>query len=149
MTVTQLLLLLLTVVVIVAADGEFSSVPQDYDLSGYLVACVGDHISISCSHNNLNTGATRWTFTSPLMINDCGETIDHNPPISSESCGSFMFTDVSALPLLPLNSTTRATASVAINGTTVECRDGGGILYEVIGNITLCIIGMFNIMSRF
>ena len=61
-----------------------------------------------------------------------------------------MFTDVSALPLLPLNSTTRATASVAINGTTVtvECRDGGGILYEVIGNITLCIIGMFNIMSR-
>ena len=51
--------------------------------NGILTTCVGDHISLMCSHDNDANGVTRWIF-SPLI--DCSVTIDHNPPISTLPC---------------------------------------------------------------
>lgn len=119
----------------------FESVPTDYDDSGMLTACAGDQISIRCSHDNLATGATRWIFEPPI---DCAEAIDHNPPISTHPCGPFTFHGVTELPQVPLHSTAEATASASMSGAVIECRDSGGLRFNTIGNLTLCIIGKFH-----
>ena len=106
-----------------------------------LAACAGDQISLTCSHDDLISGTTRWIISQPV---NCSETIDHNPPISTNPCGPFTFRDVSMLtPDTVLSSTAVAAANTSITGTVVECRDSAGIFYDSIGNITLCIIGKF------
>ena len=119
------------------ALSSFESTPAH--TSGVLIACAGNQISLTCSHDNLDSGTTRWVFSQPV---DCSETIDHNPPIFTDPCGSFTFQDVSELaPGTVLHSTTVATANTSMTGAVVECKDSAGILSKIIGNITLCVIG--------
>ena len=120
------------------ALSSFESIPAHVD--GVLTTCAGHQILLTCSHNKLLSGITRWIFSQPV---DCSETVDHNPPIqSTDPCGSFTFQDVSELaPDTVLHSTTVATANTSMTGTVVECKDSAGILSESIGNITLCIVG--------
>ena len=110
-------------------------------VGGVLTACAGDQISLTCSHDNLNSGVTSWLFYQPV---DCTEVIDHAPPISTDPCGPFTFQDVSILaPDAVLSSTAVATANTSMTSTVVECRDSAGILYDQVGNISLCILSKY------
>ena len=121
-----------------ATVGSSSLESNPPQVNGVLIAYDGDQISLTCSHNNLGTGVTKWSFTSPV---DCIEAIDHNPPITTRSCGPFTFERITELSGSVLNSTAVATASASMNGAVVECRDSAGVSFNLIGNITLCIIG--------
>ena len=112
---------------------------------GTLTACVGDTILLTCSHDNHATGVTRWIFSFPV---NCSKTIDHNPPIFSESCGPFTFQNVTEFGSNELlNSTAAALGSASISGTIVECRDSSGSVYNSIGSIFTCIIGMILLLQ--
>ena len=123
-----------------AALCSFESTPAH--VGGVLAACAGDQISLTCSHDNLDSGVTRWIQVSQPMVQDCSEVIDHNIPNSADPCGPFTFQDVSMLALdAVLSSTAVATANTSMTGTVVECRDSAGILSASIGNVTLCVYG--------
>ena len=119
--------------------GLFESNPAHVD--GMLTACVGDQISLTCSHDNLDDGVTVWTVSPPV---GCMETIIHSYPIHASQCGPFTFQDISDLTgdsIAPLSTTAIATANVSMNGAVVECRDSTGREFNQIGNTTLCIVG--------
>ena len=96
---------------------------------GTLTTCVGDTILLTCSHENHATGVTRWIFSFPVNFS---KTIDHN----------FTFQSVTEFRSNLLYSTAAALSSASINGTIVECRDSSGSVYNSIGSIIICIIGM-------
>lgn len=110
-------------------------------VNGVLTVYSGDRISLKCSHDNLVSGVTRWSFGAPLR--DCSEAIiDHNPPITTSPCGQFTFEDVTEIMLgRLLNSTAVATAASSMSGAVVECRDSTGIAPNLIGRVTLCVTG--------
>ena len=70
--------------------------------------------------NNLVSGATR-VFSQPVL-QYYSETVDHNPPISTDPRGQFsiMAPDVAS----QLYSTTLATANTSMTGTVIECIEG-------------------------
>lgn len=115
---------------------SLESIPAHVD--GVLTAYHGDQISLMCSHNRPATAVTKWLFTPPV---DCTKAIDHHSPTTTSSCGPFMFVRISELSCCHLNSTAMATATSSMTGTTIECRDSAGISFNVVGQITLCIIG--------
>ena len=109
-------------------------------VNGVLTACAGQHISLTCSHNNLNAGNTIWRSGSPV---DCLRTFSHASGSAPPSpCGPFTFQGIT--PLLDassvLNSTAVASATVDMNNATIECRSGNLDVISI-GNITLCIVG--------
>lgn len=119
--------------------GLFESNPAHVD--GMLTACVGDQISLTCSHNNLYDGITVWTVSPPVS---CMETIVHSS-IRASQCGPFTFQDTTELTgdtTALLSTTAIATANVSMNGAVVECRDSTGRLFNQIGNTTLRIVGI-------
>lgn len=112
--------------------------------NGVLTTCVGEHVSLTCSHDNSATGITRWLFSSPI---DCSETIDHNPPINTRPCGPFTFQDVTEIrPNGLFNSTAVAIASTSMTGAVAECRDSSGEVYNQIGTTSICIIGKLRLL---
>ena len=122
------------------AISSFVSTP--HHIGVVLTACAGDQISLTCSHDNVGIGVTRWVVSAPI---DCSETVDHNPPISTDPCGPFTFQDVTEIPDdVLLNSTAVVIANASMSGGVVECRDGGGSIFNQIGNVTLCIIDQPN-----
>ena len=104
-----------------------------------LTACAGDKVSLTCSHGNDAVRSTRWIFSDPV---NCAETVDHNPPISTDPCGPFSFTNITEWTQGTdlFNSTAVAIANASMSGTIVECRDSGGGVFNQIGNITLCLL---------
>ena len=109
-------------------------------VNGVLSACVGNRISLTCTHDNDATGVTRWIFSPPI---DCSETIDHNPPIFTRPCGPFVFNNISRIGSNDLLSSTAITAeaSASMSGSVAECRDSSGDVYNQIGIASICIIG--------
>lgn len=117
------------------------SQPPSY-ANKYLVACDGDQISLTCSHDNAVSGTTtsRWIMTPPV---DCSTSVIHRPPIEAPQCGPFTFHAVNEAlsDVSQLNSTAMATASTMMSNTVVECRAGNIAVSSSVGNLTLCIIG--------
>lgn len=131
------MVIICTVMRVMSATNSLQSTP--IDTGGILTTCAGEILSLTCTHNNLATGITRWIFTTPI---NCSRTIDHNPPIFTHLCGPFRFQNVTEIGLQnSLNSTTIAIASASMNGTIIECRDSSGTVFNSIGSIKLCIIG--------
>ena len=112
------------------------------DTNGVLTACVGNRISLTCTHDNDANGVTRWVFSPPI---DCSETIDHNPPVFTRPCGPFLFSNITTIGSSDLFiSTAFATvSSVSMSGTVAECRDSSGDVYNQIGSVLICIIGKY------
>ena len=109
-------------------------------INGVVTVYSGNKVSFRCSHDNLVSGVTRWSFSAPL---DCNEAIiDHNPPITTSQCGQFTFENVTVIMIGSLlSSTAVATANTAMSGAVIECRDSTGISPNLIGRITLCVAG--------
>lgn len=116
-----------------AAIVSFEPMPA----SGVLTACAGDHILLTCSHNNQDSGVTRWIFSQPV---DCSETIFHDDPSSIEPCGPFTYESVSLASNVMLFSIVTTNVSTSMNGTVIECRDSAGQIYDS-AQLTLCITG--------
>lgn len=104
-----------------------------------LIVYTQETISLTCSHDNSNSGVTRWMFSPPI---DCTSLIDHTNPSTTSPCGPFVFHNISvAAPNMLLSSTAVATASVAMTGTMVACRNANGQHFETSGYLTLCVTG--------
>ena len=120
------------------ATGSFTSNPAH--VGGVLKACVGDQISLTCSHDDIKgNGQTRWLFSPPV---NCSFLIDHFQPNTAHPCGPFILQDVSETTAgVMLNSTVVVTANTSISCTVAECRDASGNSYNEIGRTSICVIG--------
>ena len=110
-------------------------------VNGVLNVCAGQQISLTCSHDNVGSGGTRWIASPPVS---CLIDISHvgaNPP-SPPPCGPFMFQNITPLVPVPalLNSTAVAIATVNMTGTNIECRGGNVVNSFSIGNILLSVV---------
>ena len=123
----------------VSSVSDLESTPPT--VNGVLTVCAGEQISLTCSHDNVGTAATRWIASPPVS---CLTDISHiaaNPP-SPPSCGPFMFQGITPLVLVPslLNSTAVATATINMTGTNIECRGGNVVNSFSVGNISLSVV---------
>ena len=109
-------------------------------MNGVLNVCAGQQISLTCSHNNVASGSTRWIASLPV---NCTTDISHIGANLSPPCGPFMFQGitplVSPVPSL-LNSTAVATATVNMTGTNIECIGGNVLSSFSVGNISLFVV---------
>ena len=121
------------------ATTSFTSTPAH--VGGVLKACVGDQISLTCSHDDIRgNGQTRWLFTPPV---DCSFVIDHASSSNAQPCGPFTLQDVSETTGgMVLNSTVVVTANTSISGAVAECRDALGNSFSEIGRTSICVIGV-------
>ena len=126
-----------------------SLVSSPSQVNGQLTACVGDQISLTCSHDNAISAGTRWIISLPV---GCETVISHNPPITAPPCGPFVFQNITLAEagVTRLNSTAVATANITMNGSEVECRAGNLIASTNVDNVSLCITGKLssNIQSE-
>ena len=111
-------------------------------INGTLVACVGDEISLTCSHDIVHSASTGWIISSPV---NCSTSVSHNPPTPvAPPCGPFLFQNtIAERGVAQLNSTAVTiivNSSTAINGSIIECKAGFSMPVSV-GNISLCVIG--------
>ena len=116
-----------------------------HEVSGaqVLTVCAGDQIVLTCQHTLVSNQASRWTFTPP--VSDCTRrVIDHNNHDDVEQCGPFTFHNVTAIDESPmkLSSTAVAMADESMNGIFIQCWDSERNDANLIGNITLCVIGI-------
>ena len=109
-------------------------------VNGMLTACVGDQISLICSHDNVISVSSYWIISPPV---DCETVISHNPPTTAYPCGPFTFQNITLAEagVTQLSSTAVANASTAMNGSVIECRAGNLVAFTTIDNVSLCIIG--------
>ena len=104
-------------------------------VNGVMTVCVGEQITLTCSHDNVVTGGTRWKASLPI---NCLTDVSH-PTATATPCGPFMFQEITPLTPIPtlLNSTAVATATVNMTGTNIECRGGNVVNSFSVGNISL------------
>ena len=119
---------------------SLTSIPSQ--VNGTLVACAGDEILLTCSHNNIVSAHTQWIISSPV---NCSTSVSHNPPTPiAPPCGPFSFRNITIAEqgVAQLNSTAVAIVNsiTTINGSIVECK-GGTSMPVSVGNISLCVIG--------
>ena len=108
-----------------------------------LTVCAGDQIVLTCQHNVVSNQASRWAFTPPLF--DCTRrVIDHSNHDDVEQCGPFTFHNVTGVDESPLELSSTAVARVDefMNGILIQCWDSERTDANLIGNITLCVIGI-------
>ena len=117
--------------------------------NGILTTCTGNPIAITCSHNETLSRSTTWNFSPPV---NCSTIITHReddsvvPPCYSSM---IMFQDVESVATSGttiFRSTALVNATAMMSGSVVECRGGNRIQSVNIGNITLCVIGKFELL---
>ena len=111
------------------------------DLSnGVLKVCPGEHISITCTHNNTAAGElTRWVIHRHML--NCNELISHIPPIQERTCGPLSITMISDNSNRMVSSTIQTTTTGTLNGTVVECYAGGLSSSPQVGNVSIYVEG--------
>ena len=112
--------------------------------NGVLTTCVGEQISITCSHAGEETSNTRWVFSPPTK---CSILIDHEPQNAPDSkqCGPFTIQGISNTTQEMLTSTAVATATTSLTGTVAECADGVGANAIQFGNTSICVAGEISV----
>ena len=109
-----------------------------------LIACAGDQLVLTCTHDMVSNQATRWNFI-PTFPGCTRRIVNHNNPDSVTPCGPFTFLNVTrfdeSLSLTELSSTAVATAHESLSNTVIECYDSERNSANLVGNITLCVIG--------
>lgn len=106
-----------------------------------IVRCQNDSLSIACSHMNTDNGATLWRVSGSVMC-DGRFSVDHNNPFTNiPSCAYLSFSDITRLSTdsTILSSVINLNTSGLMSDTEIECRNGAGNVYNVIGKKTLCV----------
>ena len=111
-----------------------------------LIACAGDQLVLTCTHDMVSNEATRWNFI-PTLPYCTRRIINHNNPYFVSPCGPFTFLNVTGVDESPteLSSTAVATADESLSNTVIACYDSERNSANLVGNITLCIMGMCNL----
>ena len=97
---------------------------------GVLTVCPGDFIAITCTHDNLTSGVTRWVVSDTPSAN-CSETVSHDSPVDT-SCGLLNITMISGSTGPAVNSTAQTTATEALDGALVQCFYSSGNSPQVV-----------------
>ena len=120
---------------------EFEEVGLKSNASVILVY-PGALISLTCTHHNVKDQQTRWEVKGfpPLVIHH--DLLEAN----LDGFGPFSFSASSGPSGRVLTSTIQATATKSLNGTMVLCRDGGGSMDTVVGNLTVLVVGMLIVL---
>ena len=107
-----------------------------------ITVCPGVPISLTCTHDNNNSGVTRWIVTNTSTAN-CEVTVAHGSPMPPDDmCGLFTITMISGSASSTMfTSTAQTTATEALNGAVVECFSSG-LDTSLLGNITINVLGM-------
>ena len=111
-------------------------------VNGVLTVCAGQQISLTCSHDSVITGTTRWIVSPPV---NCVTDVSHITLNANSQCAPFMFQGINLLQVgvTLLNSTVVATTTANMTGTNVECRGGNAFSGSFsVGNISLSVISV-------
>ncbi len=106
--------------------------------------CPGVPISLTCTHNNDNSGVTRWRVTNTSTAN-CEVTVAHGSTMPPDAVcvpsGLFTITTISGtLSPTMFTSTAQTTATEALNGAVVECFSSG-LGSSLLGTVTINVLG--------
>ena len=108
-----------------------------------LIACAGDQLVLTCTHDMVSNEATRWNFI-PTFPGCTRRIVNHNNPDFVSPCGPFTFLNVTDFGQSPteLSSTAVATTDESLSNTVIACYDSERNSANLVGNVTLCVIGM-------
>ncbi len=103
-----------------------------------LTLCPGVPLSFTCSHDNVDGGATRWRIAETT----CNKLVGHTPPIpEGDLCGPFTITMISNDTGFTVTSTLQLVAViVGLDGASVECFSGSGSSAESVGVINIRVV---------
>ena len=113
---------------------------ESYLTNGILKVCPGEHISITCTHNNTAASElTRWVIQGHMF--NCNKLVSHISPVQEITCGPLTIIMISDNSNSIVSSTVQTTITRAINGTMVECYAGGLSSSPQVGNVSICVEG--------
>ena len=102
-----------------------------------LTVCPGELVSLTCTHDDVIGGITRWQVSGPMS---CIALVPHDSGLHKHICGLFTITMISDNSGSTLNSTIQIPATEALNSTVVTCLAGGSATSPQAGNTTLNVI---------
>ena len=118
------------------AANTLMSVPESDN--NVLTVCPGSNLSFTCSHENVGSQLTRWE--TPLITINCVAFHDGVSP--DPDCSPFTITMTSDNSGSALTSTLEITVTEDLDGGTwFACRAGGFVRNDLVGNITIRLIG--------
>ena len=99
--------------------------------------CPGELVSLTCTHDNLAGGQTRWQVSGPVS---CVALIPHDAGLQEDVCGPFTITMISNNSGSTLSSTFQIPATETLDTTVVTCLAGGSASSPQAGNTTLNVL---------
>ena len=99
--------------------------------------CPGELVSLTCTHNNVAGGLTRWQVNGPMS---CVRIVPHDAGLQEDVCGPFTVTMISDNSGSTLSSTIQIPATETLNTTVVTCLAGGSASSPQASNTTLNVI---------
>ena len=99
--------------------------------------CPGELVSLTCTHDNVVGGQTRWKVSGPVS---CVRLVLHDAGLQEDVCGTFTITMISDDSGSTLSSTFQIPATETLNTTLVTCLAGGSVSSPQAGNTTLNVI---------
>ena len=125
-----------------AVNGSLAFLANSTDEGDVLTVCLGEIVSLTCTHDNVAGEVTQWTTSGTVS---CSVLVSHVVNSGSEQpCGQtpFTITMISDDTGPVVSSTIRTTATEALDGTVIECFAGGLSSSPRIGNTTVNVIGI-------
>ncbi len=102
-----------------------------------LTVCLGELVSLTCTHDNVAGGLTRWQVSGPMS---CIRVVVHDAGLQEDVCGPFTITMISDNSGSTLSSTIQIPATETLNTTVVTCLTGGSASSPQAGNTTLNVL---------
>ena len=99
--------------------------------------CPGELVSLTCTHDNLAGGQTRWQVSGPMS---CVALVSYDARWQEDVCGIFTITMISDNSGSTLSSTIQIPATKTLDTTVVTCLAGGSASSPQAGNTTLNVI---------
>ncbi len=106
-----------------------------------LTVCLGELVSLTCTHDDVTGGLTRWQVSAPMF---CVALIPHDAGLQEDNCGIFTITMISDNSGSTLSSTIQIPATETLSNTVVTCLAGGSASSPQAGNTTLNVIGAYH-----
>ena len=125
------------------AAGNLTSTPNATD--GVLAVCLGEQISLTCTHDNIGNAVSRWFVSGQIQTDsiNCNEGILHGVQTTT-TCGPLEIIMISDTSNSILSSTARTVVTESLNGAIVGCFDRAHPELAVqLGNITIKLIGEY------